>query len=391
MKTLEMMFGGGANVAELADMIRRFGRGEDKILAHITPEEAAMLKEQGGSGTINPMTGLPEFQEDYYGRLLASESDGEYTQSRGGAMQSPQTDYRAEMLAAEPVDYYGTSQTGFNEATEREFLKQPMTERNLYDARLQRGADNQNLPSFEYTGGYQPAYEYNLPFTRAGREARDIGLGQRSFLPSDSEYEMALAERAASDPSFRPDVQATDENIFRRGERGLEELNALLNRYPNLSRIGGAGVKVIGQALLSRRANRQRAAQAQQQRERAVPFRAAEAEAMERARGGGLTPQDARRLEAQQARARQGLGAANQGAGSAAAGILAGQEQRTRSVARQESFDEALKQAGIADEYERRAIAAELAADKEMAALFSKILSNEISAATSTEAAPRRP
>jgi hypothetical protein len=65
MKTLEMMFGGGANVAELADMIRRFGRGEDKILAHITPEEAAMLKEAGGSGEINPMTGLPEFQEEY--------------------------------------------------------------------------------------------------------------------------------------------------------------------------------------------------------------------------------------------------------------------------------------------------------------------------------------
>jgi hypothetical protein len=64
MKTLEMMFGGGANVAQLADMIRRFGRGEDKILAHITPEEAAMLKEAGGSGEINPMTGLPEFQEE---------------------------------------------------------------------------------------------------------------------------------------------------------------------------------------------------------------------------------------------------------------------------------------------------------------------------------------
>jgi hypothetical protein len=31
------------------------------MLAHITPTEAAMLKSMGGSGTINPMTGLPEF------------------------------------------------------------------------------------------------------------------------------------------------------------------------------------------------------------------------------------------------------------------------------------------------------------------------------------------
>jgi len=37
------------------------GRFGDTMLAHITPTEAAMLKAMGGSGTINPMTGLPEF------------------------------------------------------------------------------------------------------------------------------------------------------------------------------------------------------------------------------------------------------------------------------------------------------------------------------------------
>jgi hypothetical protein len=31
------------------------------MLAHITPEEASLLKRRGGSGTINPVTGLPEF------------------------------------------------------------------------------------------------------------------------------------------------------------------------------------------------------------------------------------------------------------------------------------------------------------------------------------------
>jgi len=41
MKILRMMTGGGRSVEELADMVRQFGRGRDKILAHITPEEAA--------------------------------------------------------------------------------------------------------------------------------------------------------------------------------------------------------------------------------------------------------------------------------------------------------------------------------------------------------------
>jgi hypothetical protein len=65
MNEMKMRMGGGTDIAQLAEMIRRMGRGDDKILAHITPEEAAMLKEQGGSGEINPMTGLLEFQEMY--------------------------------------------------------------------------------------------------------------------------------------------------------------------------------------------------------------------------------------------------------------------------------------------------------------------------------------
>ena len=37
------------------------GRGSDSMLAHISPREAKMLKESGGSGARNPLTGLLEF------------------------------------------------------------------------------------------------------------------------------------------------------------------------------------------------------------------------------------------------------------------------------------------------------------------------------------------
>jgi hypothetical protein len=37
------------------------GRYGDTMLAHINPQEAALLKARGGAGTINPQTGLPEF------------------------------------------------------------------------------------------------------------------------------------------------------------------------------------------------------------------------------------------------------------------------------------------------------------------------------------------
>ena len=41
--------------------IASLGRYGDTMLAHITPSEARLLKRMGGSGTINPQTGLPEF------------------------------------------------------------------------------------------------------------------------------------------------------------------------------------------------------------------------------------------------------------------------------------------------------------------------------------------
>jgi hypothetical protein len=48
-------------IADAAEYLRRQGRNGDTMLAHITPQEADLLKRMGGSGTINPQTGLPEF------------------------------------------------------------------------------------------------------------------------------------------------------------------------------------------------------------------------------------------------------------------------------------------------------------------------------------------
>ena len=46
---------------QLAQKLAAQGRGGDTMLAHINAEEAGILKLLGGSGTINPKTGLPEF------------------------------------------------------------------------------------------------------------------------------------------------------------------------------------------------------------------------------------------------------------------------------------------------------------------------------------------
>lgn len=48
-------------LVEAAQYLASRGRNGDTMLAHITPDEADMLESMGGSGTINPETGLPEF------------------------------------------------------------------------------------------------------------------------------------------------------------------------------------------------------------------------------------------------------------------------------------------------------------------------------------------
>jgi hypothetical protein len=328
MKILRMMTGGGRSVEELADMVRQFGRGRDKILAHITPEEAAKLKEMGGSGTINPMTGLPEFQEDFD----IGFGPGNYT-----------PDYTA-------ADVQGMDEEQFN--------------------RFTGGGD--------FTG--QTIVEPGAFNTPAAAPE------ERSYYMPDVQRELEVAEAERMAPVSTRAAPAQEEGFLGRTERALREGKAALDKYPMLTRAGSAVGSTLGQALMAARANRQRDAMIARERERAAPFRAAEMEALDRARAGGMTASEAQALETELARARQGLSARNMGTGSAAAGIQAGQRSRAQSVARQQSFAEALRLAGIADAYERRALEQELAKDTELAKLFADVVGREITQAGRTQA-----
>jgi hypothetical protein len=65
---------GGLTVA--ARQLAAQGRGGDTELAHVNPREAAMLRRAGGSGTINPNTGLREYKSFLkkikWGKVLAA-------------------------------------------------------------------------------------------------------------------------------------------------------------------------------------------------------------------------------------------------------------------------------------------------------------------------------
>lgn len=139
----------------MAKAIQAKGRGRDTVLAHITPKEAKKLKEMGGRGSINPETGLPEFEDDYYGggdyigepADIAAQYPDLYP---GGALpeSDPNLGYQATVYEPEGARYsYSAAAPGYSPAvanqraftpvegrlpTREEFANYPASIRALY-------------------------------------------------------------------------------------------------------------------------------------------------------------------------------------------------------------------------------------------------------------------
>lgn len=50
----------------VGDLLASAGRGGDTMMAHINPNEAELLKAVGGAGSINPITGQPEYLKKFF-------------------------------------------------------------------------------------------------------------------------------------------------------------------------------------------------------------------------------------------------------------------------------------------------------------------------------------
>jgi len=86
MATLAKLLQVDMGLPDMAKRLAAAGRGKDTILAHINPKEAKLLKSRGGSGKINPDTGIMEFD--------STEGEAEATQ------------YQQQEAAAQPQQSY---------------------------------------------------------------------------------------------------------------------------------------------------------------------------------------------------------------------------------------------------------------------------------------------
>jgi hypothetical protein len=362
MKTLTGM-GGLGNAQELAELLRQMGRGPDSMLAHITPEEAQMLLESGGSGTMNPMTGLPEF------------------------VPSADNDYRAQILASEPPDYsggqpyYGTTQTGFNQAVEaaEQFFPGQMTQRQQYD--LPQVSGDNLLGGFEYTGGQNQSRfpeNFSPEYTPGGKF---VGMTR---LPTDYPAETMRLQEYAQGLRTPQEVQPSILDRLRGGLQSAETgYQDFTQNYPMLSRLLTTGVSSLPAVLAARSSRREGRAAADELRALGAPLRE-QAEALrQQALTGGLTPQQARQEEARRASMRQAASTRGATTGTQQA-MIENTLARERAGLSETNLNNAIKQLNLANAYDEAAIRAKLQSDVQTANVLANILGNLAQATAGT-------
>ena len=346
MRTLTGM-GGLGNAQELAELLRQMGRGPDSMLAHITPEEAQMLLESGGSGTMNPMTGLPEF------------------------VPSADADYRAQIFTTEPPDYYGTSQTGFNQALEaaEQIPFEAMTPRQQYDMPQELG--NNLLGGFEYTGGQglkQFQTDYGPQFTPGGEF---VGMTRLpTEFPAETLRLQEYAQSLRTPQEVQPSVLDRLKGGLQSAETGYREFR---QEYPMLERLLTTGAASLPAILQARRTRRETGSAAEELRRLGQPLREQGEALRQQALSGGLTPQQARQQEARRASLRQSASQRGSTTGTQQA-MIENTLARERSGLAQTNLENALRQLNLANAYDEAAIKAKLQSDRETGDMLASII-----------------
>ena len=264
-KTLKM------DLPALAEMLRAKGRGKDTMLAHITPKEAALLKRRGGSGSVNPDTGLPEFEDS-----------GDYT---SGAV-----DYSTVAPMSPAYDTISGSAG--------QYTTTPGTTAGF--AETQRQEDFAQTPSSPYTdqsiypGGVAPK-GVDTVFTPSG-QSYNIAPGQfvapTPTAPGVVSPEQQAAAPAKTDPNAPKDFTAQLKEALTPG---------------NLARLGLVGALGAYGTTQARKGAQQNQAATQEQTNIAQPYQQQGQTLISQAQRGELSPQSQQAYEAAKAQVNQGI------------------------------------------------------------------------------------
>jgi hypothetical protein len=309
------------DLKSLAQLLRSRGRGNDKILAHITAREAKRLKDEGGSGTINPDTGLPEY---YDGDM------GEYVGEPAQIAQNMPDLYADGQL---PAPGYETT----------------FSPREQAEAPPAVSTQDYSLPPSGATYGLSPVGA-GQGFKATPQQIRDLGTPSQYVLPQPS-----------IDPSGAVRVPQPQASTKDEKPGFLESLTT-----DQMIRLGlGAGTGLVGA-----QAAKQAAEQAKQAKGEisalGAPYQQTGKSMQDAALRGELTPAGQQQVAAARAQLAQGI----EKRGGVGAAQAATQLAQFRQNLLDQQYNYGLKVAQIGDSYAQKAIQTGLTQDKELVALM---------------------
>ena len=311
-KLLKADLNGTSDLAAIAAMLTSKGRGNDTLLAHITPREAEILKAAGGSGTTNPETGLLEFY------------DGEATSGEIAAQQFP--DYGAptpEATASLPFS------TGPEPLTDTPTA--PTSAAYSAPSATQYGASY----GFQPTGAVGTQAQMPTDFGPATPPSLGLGYGVRD----------TVAPSAALETTSRP----PEKSGF------LDKLTTT-----DMVRLGLAGGLGLYGSQQAKKGAQQAQQAAQEQKAVGAPYQAQGQELQRAAQAGELTPTSQQSFQALQARLAQGA----ESRGGVGTAQVAAQAEAYRQQLLAQQYDLGLKVSNIGDQIALGAIKTGLQADQ---------------------------
>ena len=305
-----------SDLKSIAKMLSKKGRGGDTMLAHITPKEAAILKEAGGAGTVNPDTGLLEFYEDF--------ADFDATQQN--VLNTIPTTMGYQSYDYIPPQQAAESPYTFDAGAAPIQLTAPDIDPQQYYAdqpyqQLQQAAAKQYAGSaFPYTPGGN--YQYvgqdvdgqfikEFPAEMTYSRSNIVGAPDAAAYPQgmmDIPADVGAATRPAI-PGLPLEQQApvTPSLLTRAGDqlKALQEATGL--KAADLIRLGGAGVGAVAGRQQAQQAAKQIQQAVQEQKQVGQPYQKAGQELQRAALAGELTPQSAQAYQALRAQMAQGI------------------------------------------------------------------------------------
>jgi hypothetical protein len=306
----------------LAEILRRKGRGKDTILAHITPREAALLKKRGGSGTTNPDTGLPEYDDTYTDIGLSPD-----------VMSQPLPSYQdtsyQQYLPTEPVA--PTAPSSAPQVQETGTTITPVTTPSY----AQGGEGLYTAPTGGVTGllgAPETTIQPPLPTATYG--------GELAAKPDPSLLRQQL-EKALSDPT-------------------------------NLAKLGVLGGLGIFGTAKAGQAARQGEAAAQEIQQIGQPYQAMGKDIYQQALTGQLTPANLQAYQAAKAKLEQDM-ASRGGVGAQQSAATLSNVYNTLLT---NQLNQGLQIAGIGDQYQMQAIKTGLASDQALQQQLASLYAN---------------